>query len=81
MDDIVIKRKPIHYEHDVVFYVPVYQKNFDENGEPCTPTFEYSLNGAYSDLQMVESFEPDYILELKGYFNAITKPVIIKGDD
>jgi len=82
MDNSVkIKRKPITYEHDVVYYVPVYQKDFNENGElNPSPTFTYSLSEATPDQQMAASFEPDYILELKGHFKATTKPLVIKDE-
>jgi hypothetical protein len=62
-------KKNITYEHPVRFYVPVYQ--IETKGG--TPTFTYSMADATTDEQMAWSLEPDYVLELNGYFNATTK--------
>lgn len=80
---MIIKREPITYEHDVVKYVPVFQKDFnDETGELLfSPTFEYSMEYATSDEQMAWSFEPDYVLELHGHFKATTKPLVLKDEE
>lgn len=80
-NSVVVKRKIIKYEHDVVKFVPVFQKDFDKNGELLfSPTFicDYSL--ITQDEQMAWSFEPDYVLELKGHFNATTKPLVLKDE-
>lgn len=80
-DSIVVKRKPITYDHESVYYVPVFQKDFDEEGNlTYSPTFVYSLLDATEDQQMAASFDPDYILELKGHFKATTKDLIIKDE-
>ena len=84
MDDnsVLVKRKPITFEHDVTIYVPVFQKDFKENGElEGYPTFSYSYEMASNDELMVASMEPDYILELTGKFKATTKPFTIKGEE
>jgi hypothetical protein len=79
---IKVKRKEIHYEHDVVYYVLVYQKDYDDNGELLlSPIFTYRMSEATKDEQMAWSFGPDYLLELKGHFNATTKPLIIKDSE
>jgi hypothetical protein len=66
--------KYITYEHPVTMYVPVYQKSFDVDGSLLSaPTFEYSLSEASTDQQLIASMNPDYILELRGYFNATTR--------
>lgn len=80
-DDIVVKRKPIYFGHDVTYYVPVFQKDFEDDGELCGyPHFIYSMENASTDEQMAWSFSPDYVLTLKGYFDATTKPLIIKNE-
>jgi hypothetical protein len=80
-DSVKIHRDPIAYRHDVVFYVPVFQKNFDDDGNVLMfSTFEYSLSNATQDHQMAASMEPDYILELRGNFNARIKPFKVGGD-
>lgn len=79
-NSVLVKIQPITFEHPTVVYVPVYQVNFDENGMPVTPYFQYSLKDAHSDEQMVASMEPDYILELRGEFKATTKPYKILSD-
>jgi len=79
---IVVKRKPIHYDHEVTYYVPVFQKDFNEEGELLHhPTFTYELSQATQDEQMAWSFEPAYVLELRGHIDFITKPLIIKEED
>lgn len=67
------KYEPIHYKHETVVFVPCYQKNPSIN-EVGSPTFTYNLAEASSDLQMVESMDPDYILVLRGEFDAMTQP-------
>jgi len=62
-----------HFEHDVVYYVPCFQKN-PKDIKDGYPTFDYSLADATSDLQMAYTFEPDFILTLKGKFDAKTQP-------
>ena len=62
-------KEPIHYCHDVVYYVPCYQSN-DEG----SPAFIYSMADATQDEQMAWSVEPDYVLVLKGKFDAKTQP-------
>jgi hypothetical protein len=79
---ITVKRRPIQFKHDVVVYVPVFQIDFDSNGELNSyPTFHYSYADATQDEQMACSLEPDYILELRGHFDATTKPLIIKEEE
>ena len=63
----------IHFKHETIVYVPCYQKN------PSTPSdgypaFTYNLAEASSDEQVVASLNPDYILVLKGEFDAKTQP-------
>lgn len=67
--------EPIHFKHDVKYYVPVWQKNPDGSRDdfPGYPTFSYSLSLATIDEQMAWSFNPDYVLELTGKFDATTK--------
>lgn len=80
-DSVLVKIKPITFKHDEVMYVPVFQKNFDENGMPLfSPTFSYSMAYATHDEQMAWSFEPDYVLVLRGTFDATTKPFLIKEE-
>lgn len=80
-NSVIIKVKPITFEHDVVIYVPIFQKNFERDGTPLfSPTFTYSLADGSHDEQMAWSFEPDYVLELRGHFKATTKPFTIPGD-
>ena len=80
-NSVVVKLKPITYDHESIYYIPVFQKNFDEQGNPLIPpTFEYNMTYATTDEQMAASFEPDYIFELKGHFKATTKPIVIKGE-
>lgn len=80
-DSVLVKIKPIRFHHDEVIYVPVFQKNFDEDGKPLfSPTFSYSLSMATHDEQMAWSFEPDYVMELRGTFDATTKPFVIKEE-
>lgn len=77
-EKIVVKRKPITYDHPTVVYVPVYQQDFDDDGELLhSPTFRYSMADATHDEQMAWSMNPDYVLKLEGYFKATTKPLII----
>lgn len=67
------KKDPIHYKHETVVFVPCFQKN-PEPGETGSPTFTYSLADATSDEQMAYSMNPDYVLVLKGEFDAKTQP-------
>lgn len=62
----------IHFEHDVTVYVPVYFTYPTEKGG--YPSFEYRLSEATQDEQMAWSFNPDYVLELNGKFDAKTQP-------
>ena len=64
-----MKHESIHFNHEVVYYVPCYQTN-----DGGYPTFRYSMSEATEDIQMAQSFNPDYILELKGVFDAKTQP-------
>lgn len=81
MDNIIVKKKPMHYKHTVVYYVPVFQVNFDENGNLLNnPSFQYNLGMGDTDVQLIASYNPDYILELKGDFDATTKDIILKEE-
>jgi hypothetical protein len=81
-NSVLIDVKPIRYNHESVYFVPVFQKNFKDDGTPeYSPTFTYSFELCTSDEQMAWSFEPDYVLVLKGTFDATTQPFIIKGDE
>lgn len=79
-NSVLVKIKPTRFEHDVIIYIPVFQKNFDDDGQPLHyPTFVYSLADGSDDEQMAWSAKPDYVLELKGRFDATTKSFIV-GD-
>jgi hypothetical protein len=79
---IIVKRKQIHYEHDVIYYVPVYQNDFDAEGNLLpSPETRYNMSEASTDPQMAASFNPIYILELRGHFDYTTKPLIIEDDE
>jgi len=79
---IVVKRKPVHFKHDVIVYVPVFQTDFEANGKlNGYPAFKYSFSDATQDEQMAWSMGPDYVLELRGHFDATTKPLIIKDEE
>lgn len=81
-DPVVVKRKPITYDHPTVVYVPVFQQDFEEDGElSSSPTFRYSLADATHDEQLAWSMGADYVLKLEGHFNATTKPLIIGDSD
>lgn len=81
-DSVLVRIKPIEYAHESIYYVPVFQKNFKQNGDPMfTPSFTYDLSMASTDEQMAASFDPDYILELRGTFKATTKPFKVGGDN
>jgi len=81
-NSVVVKRRQITYDHPTTVYVPVYQIDFDDNGQlRSSPTFQYSLSEATQDEQMAASFNPDYILVLEGHFKATTKPLVIKGEE
>lgn len=78
-DSVLVRIKPLRYNHDVVLYVPVFQKNFDTNGKPLySPTFTYCMADATQDEQLAWSHGPDYVLVLKGTFDATTKPFLLK---
>lgn len=62
-----------HFKHEVVVYVPCYQKN-PKHEDDGHPTFEYNMEHATQDPQMAASMNPDYILVLKGEFDAKTQP-------
>jgi hypothetical protein len=82
MADIKVKRKNITYDHEVTFFVPVFQRDFKDDGDlTYSPCFQYSMSDATADEQMAWSHEPDYVLELFGRFNATTKDLIIKDDE
>ena len=68
------KFESIHFEHDEVVYVPCYQVNPTLADPNKGPTFRYSLSEASHDEQMVASMNPDYILVLRGKFDAKTQP-------
>lgn len=69
-------RKPVHFKHPIKIYIPVFQKDFDENGDLLfSPTFEYSYADATEDEQMAYSLNPSYVLELNGEFDAVTKSI------
>lgn len=57
--------KTIHYQHEVVYYVPCFQKG---------KTFEYTMAHATIDEQLALSMEPDYVLVLTGKFDVKTQP-------
>lgn len=62
-----------HFEHDVVFYVPCFQAN-PRFPTDSGPTFRYSFSEGSVDYDMVAMMAPDYILTLKGRFDAKTQP-------
>jgi hypothetical protein len=81
-NSVLVKRESLTYEHDVTVYIPVFQKDFNDDGTlMSSPTFEYRFTEADSDEQMVASLEPDYILELTGKFKATTKPLMVRADE
>lgn len=65
-------KESIHYKHDVEVYVPCFE--IKPSNENESPTFKYSMSDATSDPQMAASMNPDYILVLKGVFDAKTQP-------
>lgn len=67
------KYESIHFTHETVVYVPCFQKN-PQNEKDGYPTFEYSMAHATQDQQMAASMNPDYILILRGEFDAKTQP-------
>lgn len=78
----MLHRIPINYKHRVRVFVPVYQVDFDENGDLLsTPTFQYSLHDASSDEEFVRSLKPDYVFELTGDFDATTKSIEFEDND
>ncbi len=79
---VKIKRKPIHFNHEEIYYVPVFQKDFNEDGSLNSyPTFVHSMTDATTDEQMAYSCNPDYVLVLKGTFDATTKPIEIEDEE
>lgn len=77
-----IKRAPIHYKHPTTVYIPVFQVDFDKEGNLLSyPTFEYSLKDGSTDEQMALSFNPDYVLVLTGEFDATTKPIVFSEEE
>lgn len=70
--------EPIQFEHDVIYYVPVFQVNPGDKDDlfPGYPNFTHHMGDATLDSQMAYSMEPDYVLELTGVFKATTKPFI-----
>jgi hypothetical protein len=80
-NSVLIRIKPTEYESESVYYVPVFQQNFGEDGNLLfSPTFTYDMSLATTDQQMAESFKPDYILELRGIFKATTKSFTINSE-
>lgn len=78
---MIIRRRSIHYKHSVTVYVPVFQKDFDKDGNLLgSPTFEHSFADATSDEQLAYSMNPDYVLVLNGEFDATTKPLEIQDE-
>lgn len=67
-----------HVKHECTYYVPCFQKNDVYQGSDgelhVSSSFQYSMGDATQDLQMVASMNPDYILILKGEFDAQTQP-------
>ena len=62
-------QESIHYNHDVVVYVPCYF-----SVDAGYPSFRYSMADATGDEQMAWSMNPDYVLILKGKFDAKSQP-------
>jgi DNA helicase IV len=80
-DQVIIKRKEIHYQHESFIYIPWFQKDFEEDGTlRFSPTFE-NHGDYYHDEQMAWATGADYVQELKGEFNVKTKPFKIGGPD
>lgn len=63
------KHDSIHYTHDVTMYVPCFFSL-----EAGYPGFSYQMSHATCDEQLAWSMEPDYVLVLKGKFDAKTQP-------
>lgn len=67
-----------HFKHESIYYVPCFQKNRVYEGNDgqlhSSSNFTYSLADATQDEQMAASMNPDYILVLKGEFDAKTQP-------
>lgn len=67
-----------HFKHDEIFYVPCFQVNEpyqDREGQwHVSSNFTYSLSDGSRDPQMAAAMKPDYILVLKGTFDAKTQP-------
>ena len=58
-----------HFKHEVVYYVPCYQINYQES-----PAFTYHIGDATEDEEMAWALRPDYVLKLTGQFDAKTQP-------
>lgn len=69
-----MKKESVHFNHEEIIYVPCYQKNPTLDKPHDGPCFTYALSEASHDLQMVLSMKPDYVLTLKGTFDAKTQP-------
>lgn len=79
---MIVRRKPITYKHPVKVFVPVFQKDFDHNGDLLySPSFIYSWEFATEDEQMAWVGNPAFVMELNGEFNATTKPLVIPDED
>lgn len=79
-DSVLVKIKPETFDHEVKYYVPVYQVNFEDDGSPMfSPTFQYNMGEATTDEQMAWALGADWVMELTGHFKATTKPFIVKG--
>lgn len=79
---MIIRREPVTYKHPVKVFVPVFQKDFDEDGELLySPSFVYSYADATDDEQMAWVGNPAFVMELNGEFNATTKPLVIADDE
>jgi len=79
-DSVLIIPEEIHYNTEEIVYVPVFQVNFDEDGNKRYSSFVYSYSDATTDEQMAWACGPDYVFVLKGTFDAKTKPYIIKDE-
>lgn len=62
-------QESIHYQHEEIIYVPCYYSM-----DVGYPGFSYSMADSSSDHDLVASMKPDYILVLKGKFDAKTQP-------
>lgn len=71
--DILKKYESIHFKHDIVLYVPCFIM-YPKKESDSYPTFHYSYADATTDEQRVWAMEPDYVLVLRGTFDAKTQP-------